>query len=169
MNVPNQAIIVGCNETFKQVWRNYDLSHNFFTYFTCASLAGVISSFATMPMDVIRTRINTQCDIKSNLDIDLQKSRSINMLKSPLGQKIARANSPPDFINELVCECTAARGCTKYNSPSETFKIIFQNEGVKGFYKGFTPRAATQGMSTAIAWSTYEMMKLLLIGKKPEK
>lgn len=166
MNVPNQAIIVGCNETFKQIWRNFDMKHNFLTYFSCASLAGIVSCFATMPLDVVRTRINTQCDIRAPLEVDLKKQRELIAKKIGLGQKIARANTPPQ---ELICECTVERGCTKYNTIPETFKIIMKNEGIKGFYKGFTPRAATQAMSTAIAWSTYEMMKVLLIGSNKTK
>lgn len=165
MNVPNQAIIVGCNESFKQIWRNYNLKHNFYSYFGCASLAGMVSCFVTMPLDVIRTRINTQCDIKSSAEVIPKKVRGLNMVKAGLGQKLARANNPQD----LYCECTTQRGCTKYNSPMETFRIILKSEGFRGFYKGFAPRAATQSMSTAIAWSTYEMMKVLVIGKNNQK
>ena len=59
MNVPNHAAIMGSNEVLKQIWRNKKLEHNVFTYFTCASIAGAFAAFVTMPLDNIRTRMNT--------------------------------------------------------------------------------------------------------------
>lgn len=113
MNVPNQAIIVGCNETFKQVWRNYDLKHNFITYFGFASLAGLVSSFLTMPMDTIRTRLNTQCDIKLSAEV----KRVIEYkMETKLMKSLKRGNSQ-DMMKDLTCECTTQRGCIKYGGP----------------------------------------------------
>lgn len=59
MNVPNHAAIMGCNEVLKQIWRNNNLEHNFVTYFGCASIAGAFAALLTMPLDNIRTRMNT--------------------------------------------------------------------------------------------------------------
>lgn len=142
MNVPNQAITVGCNETFKQIWRNYNLEHNFMTYFGFASLSGLISSFLTMPMDTIKTRLNTQCDIKLVPEIkkfiEHQADTSSNIMKS-----LKRVKSYDVMGNDLICECTSDRGCVKYGGPVSTAKLIYLAEGLGGFYKGFIPRAST--------------------------
>jgi hypothetical protein len=113
-----------------------------------------------MPMDNIRTRINTQCDIKfSEAKPNPLEAKTNNLMK-----RLARGAS-----NDLICECVKERGCIKYGGVVETFKLILQTEGVRGFYKGFMPRAATQSMSTAVAWSTYEMMKKFIIGDGHKK
>lgn len=63
MNVPYQSLIVASNEVFKKVLTKKKVDLNFKMYFACASLAGLIASVFTMPLDNIRTRMNTQCDL----------------------------------------------------------------------------------------------------------
>lgn len=135
MNVPYQAVIVGSNEVFKKVLKRRKIELNFATYFGCASLAGFIASCATMPLDNIRTKLNTQCDLVPQVFC-------------------------PDKIE---CQCTKERqGQIKYRNSITTIGIIWKQEGIRGFYKGLVPRAVTQSLSSAVSWSTYEMLKSIL-------
>ena len=139
MNVPYQAIIVGSNEVFKKVLQKRKIELNFSTYFSCACIAGFIASLATMPLDNIRTRMNTQCDLISQI-------------------------SCPEKIE---CECTKQRqGIIKYTNTFTTAREIISTEGVRGFFKGLVPRSMTQSVSSAISWSTYELVKSIYIGKR---
>ena len=47
----------------------------------------------------------------------------------------------------------------KYHTIFDTTRIIFQEEGVAGFFAGLKMRMGIQAASSAIAWGTYQMMK----------
>lgn len=135
MNVPYQSVIVGSNEVFKKVLKRRKIELNFATYFSCASLAGFIASCATMPLDNIRTKLNTQCDLVPK----------------------------PSCPEQLDCYCTKERqGQIKYRNSLTTIGIIWRQEGIRGFYKGLIPRATTQSLASAVSWSTYETLKSAL-------
>lgn len=132
MNVPHQSMIVASNEVLKKFLQKHKVELGFWTYFSCASIAGFVASCITMPLDNIRTRMNTQCDL------------------------IAQIACP----DKVECQCTKERqGNIKYRNSWVTFSEIFRSEGVKGFYKGLVPRAMTQSLSAAVSWSMYEMIK----------
>ncbi len=136
------------------------MEHNFVTYFGFACLSALISSFFTMPMDTVKTRLNTQCDIKLSSEIrkliEQKVETKVGTMSSLKREKFYAK------IQDLSCECTTDRGCIKYTGPKSTAKIIYYTEGFSGFYKGFVPRATLQSLSTAVAWSTYEFMKGLM-------
>lgn len=154
MNLPNQAVVVGSNEVLKQIWRNYNFSHNSFTYFGCASIAGMCAAFATMPLDNIKTRMNTQCNL---------------FIKKACTETLLLKELPVSSVESVICECVEARGRIKYKDIIGTFKYICKEEGFKGFYKGFTPKVVTQSFSTAISWTVYEAAKSYLKGESGKK
>ena len=128
-------MIVASNEVFKKFLQKRKVELGFLTYFSCASIAGLMASCMTMPLDNIRTRMNTQCDLVAQM-------------------------ACPDKIE---CQCTRERqGKLKYRNSWVTFREILTNEGVRGFYKGLVPRATTQSLSAAVSWSMYEMIKKFL-------
>lgn len=132
MNVPYQAMVVGTNEVSKKFLTKKNITPGFFTYFGCASVAGLVASLITMPLDNIKTKMNTQCDLVS--------------LKS----------CPDQF--KCVCE-KDQKGNVKYSTALKTARQILRQEGMGGFFRGMVPRGAIQSLSTAISWSSYEMAK----------
>lgn len=57
-NLPQQMVTVSANENFKILYKRYIGELNLWSYFFCASMAGVISSLFTTPLDNIKTRLN---------------------------------------------------------------------------------------------------------------
>jgi hypothetical protein len=47
----------------------------------------------------------------------------------------------------------------KYHTIFDTTKIIFQEEGVGGFFSGLRMRMTIQAVSSAIAWGSYQLIK----------
>jgi predicted regulator of amino acid metabolism with ACT domain len=50
----------------------------------------------------------------------------------------------------------------KYRNILETTRLIFKEEGVKGFFKGVQMRMAIQSVSSGIGWGTYQLVKGLM-------
>jgi len=50
----------------------------------------------------------------------------------------------------------------KYTNIRDTVKIIHAEEGIRGFFKGVTPRVIGSAPAAAISWATYETVKKFL-------
>jgi hypothetical protein len=59
MNIPFGSLIVAFNETLKHRFGVADGDHGLKYYF-CGGIAGAIASIPTTPLDVIKTKLNTQ-------------------------------------------------------------------------------------------------------------
>jgi Mitochondrial carrier protein. len=123
-----------------------------FGYFVGASAA-----FATIPLDNIRTKLQTQTFYQ-----DSRKEQPPIMEKKSPNMKLHSVTARP-FISNLKDDVEKSqKKIIKYRSFLSTCRIIFQEEGVRGFYKGVVPRIMSQAPSSAISWSAYEMLKRLL-------
>lgn len=47
----------------------------------------------------------------------------------------------------------------KYRNIMDTLRIIWQEEGITGFFKGMKMRVMIQSTSSGIAWGTYQIIK----------
>jgi hypothetical protein len=59
MNIPFGSLIVVFNEKLKQLMGAQEGDHGF-KYYLCGGIAGGIASIPTTPLDVIKTKLNTQ-------------------------------------------------------------------------------------------------------------
>lgn len=53
-------MVVCLNENLKTFIKPHKRNYKFFYYFICASISGIIASVLTNPLDVIKTRLQTQ-------------------------------------------------------------------------------------------------------------
>jgi solute carrier family 25 iron transporter 28/37 len=66
MNVPYGALIVTINEKLKETLMRPDKEYSLLNYFAFAGMAGLLAAVPTCPLDVIKTKLNTQnCMSKS--------------------------------------------------------------------------------------------------------
>jgi hypothetical protein len=54
----------------------------------------------------------------------------------------------------------------KYTNIRSTIKIIINEEGFRGFFKGTIPKIISTVPSSAISWSVYEILKKYLLKNK---
>ena len=60
MNIPFASVVVMSNENLKTIVRPWETANPYFWYFACAGLAGGMAGFCTNPLDVVKTRLQTQ-------------------------------------------------------------------------------------------------------------
>lgn len=144
MNAPYSITTVMVNENLKKIIEPKKRRFTFLSYFSCAALAGSFASIVTCPMDIIKTKLQTQNEksMFEKMDSTLKENN-----KGLLNEN----NKEPHI---------------KYKDILSTARIIIQEDGIsKGFFKGVTPRILSNAPSCAISWGTYEIVKHLLSKK----
>ena len=122
-----------------------DRSHHFHGLALAVFLSKVCASTATYPHEVVRTRLQTQ-----------QRSVTISLAQvQPLREGIAKSGDhgrPPGIIAPVV-------SALRYRGTWETCKVIYCEEGWRGFYAGLGTnliRAVPSAMTTIL---TFEYLK----------
>lgn len=141
MNIPFGCVIVASNESMKKIL-NPSGEYNFTASMVAGSVAGGFASLVTTPLDVVKTRLQTQ-GISSCYDVQASKpEKAVSM---------AMANNTLPFKSTL-----------RYYSVTQTIRLIAKEEGVAAFMRGVVPRIMTQTPSVAISWTAYEMAKSMI-------
>jgi len=158
MNVPQAAAIVSVNESLKILYKPKD-GHNIFSYFMCAGIAGSVAAMLTIPMDNIKTRLQTQ-------NFFTESRRELEKNPRAAGQVNLSRAQKSFFATVKESSCCSKIDNIKYHNILDTTKAIFREEGMRGFYKGMWPRMITLAPASAISWTAYETLKKLFINKK---
>lgn len=162
MNVPFGALIVTINESLKAKYFNHQ-TDSIYKYFMFAGLAGLLASVPTCPLDVIKTRLNTQdcvngmCQHKETICKTVTPKGEYQTVKPPVHGKAMLA-APFQQISTAKVQ----NACVKYPTVKDAVAGIYREAGVLGFFKGLKMRVLIQGPSSAISWGTYEVFKRML-------
>lgn len=134
INAPYGAVLVAANEKFKSYIVPEDASQNTVLprYFLSAGMAAACASVLTHPLDVVKTRLQTQ-----------------DCLCREPPASCPRRGTP------LVVK-------PKYSDFFTSVRLMYAEEGIRGFYRGLIPRAALSVPGAAMCWGTYESVKRFL-------
>lgn len=130
-----------------------------------------MATIPTTPFDVIKTKMNTQDCVKmvtvnqeSEIlcSITFKDPRTDKSKRSLFRQTLSTAisHSKP---NTTAC---GSSYCIKYPTIKDTVVRIFQEHGIKGFFKGLKMRLLIQTPSSSISWGTYEFFKRVFSSSK---
>jgi len=89
------------------------------------------------------------------LDPILPESLSLFISGGIAGGASVYANTPIDVVKTNMQGLEAS----KYNGPLDCFKKIYQNEGIKGLYKGVVPRLSRVVLDVALTFTLFEYIK----------
>ena len=138
INAPYGAVLVAVNEKMKSYLipvsdSKSDRSYLLPRYFLSAGIGAACASVLTHPLDVIKTRLQTQdCFCK---------------------------DPPPSCPRRAAA---ALPSPPRYTDFFSSVKLIHAEEGLRGLYRGLLPRAALSIPGAAMCWGTYESVKNLL-------
>ena len=146
MTIPSGGVFVASNETLKTVfhidqWVKENPNRKMAgtsLYFACAGVSGCFSAFVTQPLDMIKTRIQTQ-DILLNQAAPATCSSSSSCMHTTVQRP---AGAPPAYRDI-------------FSATSKIYKEI----GLTGFWRGAIPRMAFVAPSAGLCWGTYELVK----------
>lgn len=178
MNIPFGMIMVAVNEsTRKFLTSNEDNNKpiSLTNSMLAGSLAGAIAAAATTPLDIIKTRLQTQNMEPCPSPVTTASSNIITKVMQNAGsvsanvaqtRGISSTASPPAVTVTNTSNTSSSLGTTtnrvRVNGAVEVAKQVLKNEGLKGFTRGMFARVLTQTPAVAVSWTAYESAKTLL-------
>ena len=153
MNIPFASCVVCCNENLKTVIRPWERNNSYFWYFICAGTAGGLAGLVTNPLDVIKTRLQTQ-EVKPSCPSLRKMWENKKQIELKNLQTTQKQNASNDYKLEVRSRYTDIRATASY---------IYRTEGLIAFTKGILPRMSINVPSTALSWGTYELVKSFLL------
>ncbi|KAL1493533.1 hypothetical protein AB1Y20_017236 [Prymnesium parvum] len=136
MNVP-YALLMGATNDALRTYLNPHGTHSVGTYLAAGAGAGVIAAALTNPLDVVKTRLQTQAVCEAP------------PAAAPCATTAARASSAAVCPHAPIC----------YTGLWQALGSIWREEGYRGFTRGVHARMLIHAPSVAICWTTYESMK----------
>ena len=122
--------------------------------------AGTVAAAATNPLDVIKTRLQTQ-------HVGMAPCRPA--APAPPAPSATRAGGAPFAPSAVAFSSSSAPGCgaacnvTKmpimYRGILDTARSVLREEGWRAFMHGANARMLIHAPSVAICWTTYETVK----------
>lgn len=138
MECPFYAILVACNESLKLTLHMEGTSRSqqrsgVIWHFASAGISGIVASALTQPLDVVKTRLQTQ---------------EVHHYTGHDGDGHGVRYHGPTGV--------------RYHGLFSTFSSIYNEEGVRGYYRGMLPRMVFAAPAAALCWGTYEAVKTIL-------
>jgi len=153
MNIPYTAVHFAVYESAKQMLGGdvEELEDRLLTHVTAGGSAGGIAAAITTPLDVVKTRLQTDCALRSSNQVCKVGKEPCSSRPVPVPTVLA--TNPPSTIT-----------ATTAHNPNiiQCMQRIAAVEGPTALLKGLAPRIMFHTPAAAICWTTYEAMKKVL-------
>eukprot|EP00644_Phytophthora_capsici_P010834 jgi/Phyca11/526374/estExt2_fgenesh1_pm.C_PHYCAscaffold_90105 len=173
MNLPYSMIMVSTNETFKKIL-NPSGEMNVSAYIASGAAAGALAGALTNPLDVAKTRLQTQSMMVT--EEASVGTRAPSRVKS--ASMSPRFSKPELQLQTRGVSITVPPSCSingrpgieraepvlrrQYAGLMDALIQIKAQEGFAGFFRGVYPRLLVHAPSVAVSWTTFEVLKKTL-------
>ena len=157
MNIPYGMIMVTVNESVREYLNSGSNQVSLYSSMVAGSLAGAVAAALTNPLDVIKTRLQTQSLEPVSFaaaPIPPECAPVVNVHMSPASGRTVTATAEPAAASILQNP--------RLNGAFQAAKQIVSEEGFRGFQKGIGPRILVHAPAVAVSWTTYEAVKQAL-------
>lgn len=156
MNIPYGVIMVPVNESAKKIL-NPSGEYKTSVTMLAGSIAGAVAATLTNPLDVIKTRLQTQDLEPCPQMVTVHKGSTVSAGSAsvPLGSS---GSNGPLGLRQLLS--------LPFRGTLSVFNTIRAEQGYRGFARGVVPRVMVQSPAVAISWTVYEGVKSLLVSKE---
>jgi solute carrier family 25 iron transporter 28/37 len=194
MNLPQGSIVIAVNESMRKMFlgRNSDPKAplSVTASLISGSVAGGVAALITTPMDVIKTRLQTQnlapCSERQIVEMVAKKQQHQQNYLHLSSNSISNKSVVIDKVSNIHYDgCIEKKGVSA-PSPSapkpksanipianeaisearmnmrQAVQRVWTQEGAVGFFRGAVPRILSQAPAVAISWTVYENLKNLL-------
>ena len=152
MNVPFTAIHFSTYEGAKRALFKASEAERegFAVQFAAGGIAGGLAAALTTPMDVVKTRMQTQC-VMLECDIAKTTEQTHNGVCTVRGQ--------PKICPQELAALNARRAAATSASALSVARAIIRDEGAMALTSGMGARVLFHIPAAAICWTTYEAAK----------
>lgn len=171
MNLPFGMIMVAVNESTRKFLATPGEQLTIASSMISGSIAGAIAAGATTPLDIIKTRLQTQnlepCPTPAAAAAVSSSSASsgVTVTKFVQGMSSKTLNAATGAARGISStaggEPLYTQGFTRQGAISIA-KQIMREEGPMGFTRGIVPRVLQLAPAVAISWTAYETAKKLI-------
>jgi solute carrier family 25 iron transporter 28/37 len=171
MNIPYGCVMVATNESLKKflnarsgVGEGKEKKFSVLNSMLAGSGSGALAAAATCPLDVIKTRLQTQnltpivaftpplTNSTGGSTVAASRGFSTNTVGMSMSTSSRAASAGAGHSAK-------AEVALQYNGFMDAYKAIIAEEGTAGLFRGIIPRLLTHAPAVAISWTTYEGVK----------
>ena len=152
MNIPYGMIMVAVNESAREYLNSGTNQVSLYSSMVAGSLAGAIAAALTNPLDVIKTRLQTQ------------SLEPISFTAANIPAECAPVVNVHISSGSAMAEPAASRIIqnSRVKGALQAARKITSEEGLRGFQRGVGPRMMVHAPAVAVSWTAYEAVKQAL-------
>lgn len=165
MNIPYGMVMVAVNEAIREHMNKGQEHVSLYSSMVAGSVAGMIAAALTNPLDVIKTRLQTQY-LEPLTEPRSLSSSAIEIPPECVGPTVRVTHTSPSSgaATVQVAKPVGLLRGSRLEGALHAAKRILGEEGMHSFSRGVIPRVLVHAPAVAVSWTAYEAVKQALTG-----